>query len=326
MKILLTGATGFMGGNLLRFLAQDSTNELFYLSRGGKIAPAAKGLERVTCLTGDVTNYQSLLEASKDMDIIYHAAAMVSSLEKNRKDMELINVDGTKNILQAALTQEVKKFVHISTVDTIGLESDAYPANENTTYNFDVFHNPYCDTKTAAEACVLEAVKNGLDVVIVNPTFMIGAWDVKGSSSRMVHEIMKGNIRFVSKGGNCFVDVLDVCKGTKLAAEKGIAGERYILGGHNISYVEFFKIIAKVCGVSNKFHRVPNCLVKAVAFCIEKVSLFLKSKPLLSYNDAVFSTLPHYFSSDKAIKQLGYTISPIQPAIERARDWFKDNS
>jgi len=322
MKILITGATGFVGGNLLRLLAQDPSNELFYISRGGKEAPAAEGLERVTCLTGDVTDYPSLLTACKDIDIVYHIAAMVSSLERNRKAMELINVDGTRNILNAALNQHVKRFVHLSSVDAVGVNTDGSPANEKTTYNFDTLNNPYCDTKKAAEACVYEAIKKGLDAVIINPSLMIGAWDVKYSSSRMVLEVMHGKMIAVTKGGNSFVSVLDVCRGAILAAEKGKTGERYILGGHNLTYMEFFSLAALICGKTKPLIILPNWLAKGVAIIFENTASLLHIKPFVSYNDAVIGLMPHYYSSEKAIKELGYIISPIEVAIINARDWF----
>ena len=326
MKILLTGATGFMGGNLLRLLAQNPTNELFYISRGGKIAPASAGLDKVTCLTADLTNYSSLLNACQDIETVYHVGAMVSSLEKNRKEMELINVEGTNNILRAALEKGVKKFIHVSTVDAVGMEPDGSPANEKTNYNFDQLNNPYADTKTAAEKCVFEAIKKGLDAVIVNPAYMIGAWDVKGSSSRMVWEIMNGNGKVVSKGGNSFVDVLDVCQGAILAAEKGKTGERYILAGHNMSYFDFFSLVAKICAKPKPLLVLPNCLAKGLAFIVEKSASIINKSPMVSYNDVVFSTLPHYYNSEKAQKELGYTINSIEPAVIAAKSWFETNS
>jgi dihydroflavonol-4-reductase len=325
MKILITGATGFVGGNLLRMLA-NGTNEIIYISRGGKPAPAAEGLPNVTCVTGDVIDLPSLKEACKEVDWVFHSAAMVSSLERQRAQMVEVNVTGTKNILQAALENRVQCFVHISSVDTVGMNEDGSPANEDTVYNFDKLRNPYSDTKTAAEKEVFNAVEKGLHAVIVNPGFMIGAWDVKGSSSRIILEVMKGKGQIATHGGNCFVDVEDVCRGAILAAEKGKSGERYILGGHNLNYLDFFTQAAIVCNKPKPWLVVPNWAAKAVGYIVENTALFFGKKPLVSKNEVIFSLLPHYYSSEKAIRELGYQISPLAPSIERARNWFIENN
>jgi len=325
MRILITGATGFVGGNLLRMLA-DGNNEIRYISRGGKSAPAANGLPNVHCVTGDVIDLLSLQDACKGMDWVFHSAAMVSSIEKQRQEMVEVNVIGTRNILQAALDNKVKRFVHISTVDTVGMTNDGSPAKEQTIYNFDKFHNPYADTKTAAEKEVLTFVEKGLEALIVNPGFMIGVWDVKGSSSRIILEIMRGNGKVATRGGNCFVDVEDVCRGAILAAEKGKTGDRYILGGHNLTYTDFFSLASKICNQPKPWLIAPDWLAILTGIILEKTALILGKKPMVSKNEVIFSLLPHYYSSEKAIRELDYKISALEPAIEKAKSWFMENN
>jgi len=324
MRVLLTGATGFFAGNLLRVLRARGVT-VRYLARGNTIAVAANGLDGVERAPGDVNDAAAMDAACRDVDWVVHAAAIASMAEKDRKDMERVNVGGTERVLAAARAQNVKRFIHISTVDTIGLDPAGVPATEQTTYNFDVMKNPYPDTKKASEDLVLAASREGLDAVIVNPGFMVGAYDPKPSSSRMVLEIMKGKGVLAPSGGNTFTDVLDACEGTLLAAERGKCGERYILAGHNLTYRDFFTRTARIVGRRPPLGLVPKAVAMAFAGAAETVARITGGNAVVNRGEVSFSDMPHYFSSQKAERELGYRISPIEPAIARAADWFKQN-
>ncbi|MDP4202780.1 MAG: NAD-dependent epimerase/dehydratase family protein [Bacteroidota bacterium] len=321
MRVLVTGATGFMGGNLLRMLCDDG-HYVRYLSRQGRVALAALDYPQAECFEGDMNDSLSLERACKDIDWIFHAAAIVSSLEKDRCQMELVNVDGTKSLFEAACKAGVKRFVHISSVDTIGIEEKSAIANEDVQYDFAALRNPYPDTKLAAENFLFQNKSADIQIVIINPGFMIGAYDTHGTSSRIVYEILRNKGLFAPSGGNSFVDVKDVCRGAILAAEKGRSGERYILAGHNLTYRAFFNKVAVLCHRPKPLAVLPDFVTLSAASALEKLSLICGKKPIVTKNDAVFSLLPHYYSSQKAEKELGYVIHPIEPAIVDAITWF----
>lgn len=321
MRVLVTGATGFLGGNLLRMLCDDG-HCVRYLSRQGRVAQAALDYPQAECCEGDLNNALSLERACKDIDWVFHAAAIVSSLERDRYQMEQVNVEGTKSLFRVACKAGVKRFVHISSVDTIGIEEKREIANEDSLCDFTTLRNPYPDTKLAAEKYLLQNKSVDIQIVVVNPGFMIGSYDTHGTSSRIVHEILKNKGLFAPSGGNSFVDVKGVCRGAILAAEKGRSGERYILAGHNLTYLEFFKKVAVLCHRPKPLAVLPPFITLLAASAMEKLSLICGKKPIVTKNDAVFSLLPHYYSSQKAEKELGYVIHPIEPAIMDAITWF----
>ncbi|MTK54227.1 NAD-dependent epimerase/dehydratase family protein [Paludibacter sp.] len=321
MRVLVTGATGFLGGNLLRMLCDDG-HYVRYLSRQGRVARTALDYPQAECCEGNLNDPLSLERACKDIDWIFHAAAIVSSLERDRSQMEQVNVEGTKSLFYAARKAGVKRFVHISSVDTIGIEEKCAIANEDVLCDFSNLRNPYPDTKLAAEKFLLQNKNTDIQTVVVNPGFMIGAYDTHGTSSRIVYEILNNSGLFAPSGGNSFVDVKDVCRGAILAAEKGRSGERYILAGHNLTYREFFEKVAVLCHRPKPLAVLPAFITLSAASAIEKISLIIGEKPIVTKNDAVFSLLPHYYSSQKAEKELGYVIHPIEPAIEDAITWF----
>jgi dihydroflavonol-4-reductase len=322
MNVMLTGATGFLGGNLLRMLCAEG-HHVRYLSRGGKIAQADTGLADVSCVEGDLADYENLISACRGADWVIHAAAMVSSLEKDRSGMEKVNVAGTLSLLRASQCVKVRRFIFISSVDAVGIGSENVIANEDALYNNQCLRNPYSDTKHEAEKQLLSIQNSDTEIIIVNPAFMLGYWDTHQTSSRIVRQLHGECIFFAPNGGNCFVDVKDVCKGIIAAAEKGRNGQRYILGGHNLSYRDFFVRVASVIGRSAPVLVLPDRLVLFIAFCLEKLALAVHATPILTHNDAKFSILPHYFSSDKARNELGYSISPIEDAIRCALEWYR---
>ncbi len=321
MRITITGATGFLGGNLLRFF-HGRGDTVRYLSRGGRQAIASKDLAGAEVIAGDLSDERALEAACTGSEWVIHAAAAVSFLERDRKQTEQVNVEGTRLLLAAAERAKVKRFIHVSTVDAVGLPTDGSPGNETTPYDTAKLSNTYSDTKLAAEAVVRASQ---LDTVIVNPGFMIGAFDAKPSSNTMVLQIMKGSAVLAPSGGNCFVDVLDVCRGIALAGERGARAERYILGGHNLTYRDFFTKTAALVGARAPLAIAPNWLALTSAAVVEGVSALTKRAPLFDRAQTRMSFLPHYFDSGRAIRELGYSISPIEDAIVRAQQWFAAN-
>ncbi len=191
------------------------------LSRQGRAAQAALDYPQAECCEGDLNDSFSLEKACKDIDWVFHAAAIVSSLERDRSQMEQVNVEGTKSLFYAASKAGVKRFVHISSVDTIGIEGKCANANEDNLCDFTALRNPYADTKLAAEIFLLHNKNTDIQVIVVNPGFMIGSYDTHGTSSRIVYEILNNKGLFAPSGGNSFVDVKDVWSGCNFGRRKG---------------------------------------------------------------------------------------------------------
>ena len=326
MKTLITGTTGLLGGNLVRWLWSKGERGLRVLVRKSSKTLAIDDLN-VERVYGDIRDPHSLRDALKDVNRIYHCAGSVSQWRGNFKQSYEINVLGTVNLLNASLEAGVEKVVYVSTVDTLGLSSKENPADENWPEHKSMakFRNPYVDTKYLAEQEAKKFLVKDLNLVIVKPTYLIGEWDVKPSSGQMVIQIAKGRAKGYPGGGNNFVDVLDVCEGMRLAMEKGRVGEDYILGNEkgNLSYKEFFSLVAEVVGVKPPNFQIPYSIAVGAGYIFDLLGLVFRFEPDVNSITAKMGYADHYFSSKKAIKELGLPQSPIAKAVERAFNWFK---
>jgi len=325
VKILVTGATGLLGGNLVRHLLESGDYEIRTTIRERSNTMAIEGLD-VQRVTGDVRDREAMKKAVAGCDAVIHAAASVSQWPPNLPMMKQVNVQGTVNVLEAALDAGVKRAVHVSTVDTLGLSSKETPADETCGHeSMAVFKNPYVDTKYEAEKQAKRIAEKGLDLVIVKPTYMIGEWDVKPSSGQMIIQVAKGRAIGYPGGGNNFVDVLDVCRGIRLALQKAPTGESYILGNEsgNLTYKEMWDIIAKIANVRPPMFRIPYPVALAAGYAMDLAGRTFRTEPDLNSTIARISYAPHYFTARKAIEHLGVPQSPIEKAVQRAYHWFR---
>jgi len=287
MKVYVTGASGFVGGHVARELAE----------RGAEVRR-----ERVDLLDG-----AGLERVLRGCDAVVHVAALYS-YDADPKRMEAVNVEGTRRLLDAAARARVRRIVHTSTSGTCGpvagraaTEADAPPAWELAV--------PYKRTKLRAEQLVLEAAKAGLDAVVVNPTTPVGDGDRKPTpTGAMVAGVARGRLRAYMAGtGLNVVDVRDVAVGHALALEHGRRGERYLLGGVNLSLRELFAAIAAIAGRPAPRVRVPYAVARAAALV-----------GLVNRNEVRLARLPMFFDSSKARRELGYRPGPVEPALARA--------
>ncbi len=325
MKTFITGATGLVGGNLVRTLYSKGGAKLRVLVRERSKTLAVDGLE-VERVSGDIRDRASIDKAMEGCERVYHCAASVSQWRPNLEMMKVVNIQGTVNVLEAALAAGVKRVVYVSTVDTLGLSSMDNPADETCEHDsMAAFRNPYVDTKYEAEQRALEIAHKGLDLVIVKPTYMIGEWDVKPTSGQMIIQVAKGRAAGYTTGGNNFVDVLDVCEGMILAMEKGASGESYILANSesNLTYREMFTRIAEVVGARPPGFAIPYPVAVAAGYALDVVGRLLGFEPDINSITAKMGFAPHYFTPKKAIEELGMPQSPIEGAIRRAFEWFK---
>ena len=242
MTTLVTGATGLLGNNVVRLLL-DRGESVRALVRESSDPRPLEGLEVETVL-GDVCDATSVLRACDGADVVVHSAGFVH-VGWSRQDLHrAINVEGARNVAKAA-SEVGARMIHVSSVDALGIGSMRKPADEGTPLAKPV-PCVYVITKREAEQVVLEAVKRGLDGVIVNPGFMLGPWDWKPSSGRMLLEVAKGRALFAPRGRFSVCDVRDVAAGILAAMERAQTGRRYIMAGDSITYLKAWRLFAEV--------------------------------------------------------------------------------
>jgi len=325
MKTFITGATGLLGGNLVRHLWTRGEKDLRVLVRKDSKTLALDDLQ-VERVAGDIRDPDSLGKALAGVDRVYHCAASVSQWKPALPVSYEVNVQGTVNVMDQSLKAGVKRVVYVSTVDTLGLSSLENPADENWPEHESMarFHNPYADTKYQAEREAEKFQKRGLDLVIIKPTYMIGEWDIKPSSGQMLIQVAKGRAPAYPGGGNNFVDVLDVCEGMRLAMAKGRTGESYILANDqgNMTYKDFFSLVAKIVGVNPPKFQIPYPAAVLGGYVFDLLGRVFNFEPDVNSITARMGYAPHYFSCQKAIRELGMPQSGIEDAVKRAFNWF----
>ncbi len=319
---LVTGATGLVGNNVVRML----------LARGQSVRVLVRSRQASQrCLAGlpiDITHAslsdQRAVEAAVEgAEVVVHSAAMVHCGWRHHDEMVAANVEGTR-IIAAAARRAGARFVHVSSVDAIGLRPDGQPADEETPPG-GMPECPYVLTKRDAERVVHAEVARGLDAVIVNPVFMLGPWDWKPSSGRMLVEVAAGKGLFAPPGANDFVDVRDVAGGILAAAERGRTGRRYILGGHSMTYLDAWRMFARLAGRMQPFGTAPTALVRVAGWAGDLASLCTRQELPVNSAATRMSMLPHNFSCQRARTELGYTFRPLEETVADAWQWFTNH-
>lgn len=324
LKILVTGATGFVGSNLVRRLvAQGATVRILHRHSSNLQLLGDLPVERIT---GDITDRDSVIRAVEGIDVIYHVAGAVSFWRRDRARLVAVNTQGTRHVVQAAIQHRVRRLVYTSTVAAIGYRSDGQPADETTPYNWTPLDIPYMETKRAGELEVLAGVQQGLDAVIVNPAVIFGPRDANFHSGRMIQFIQQGKLPGYPRARMTVCDIDDVVEGHLQAMEHGRTGHRYILGGQTLSFRDIFLTIAEVLGVPFPDREIPIAGYFLVALGYELSSLLRNRRPPMT-RDLIRAMRRQScgYSSEKAQRELGYRITPFRVTIEKAYQWYKEN-
>jgi dihydroflavonol-4-reductase len=323
---LVTGGTGLVGNNVVRLLHTHG-HSVRVLVRPGQAATATGRSARGAFAGLPVDPAESALHDEAGMQravdgcgVVVHSAAMVHVGWKHLAEMRHVNVEGTRVVARAA-RRAGARLIHVSSVDAIGLRTDGEPADEETPPG-GMLECPYVVTKREAEEAVLEEVDKGLDAVIVNPVYMIGPWDWKPSSGRMLLEVGAGRGLFAPPGSNDFVDVRDVAQGIVSAMTRGQTGRRYILGGQPLSYLDAWRVFARVSGRMQPLGIAPPPFVHVAGWCGDVAGLFTRREPTVNSAATGMSMLPHNFSCSRAEAELGYNRRPFEAAAQDAWDWF----
>lgn len=322
MATLVTGATGLVGVNLIRALAGDGEAVRAFVRPGScRIGLDDLGVDYVE---GDVTDVASVREAIRGCDRVYHAAGCVNVSPAVKSMAERVNVGGTRNVCEAALAAGVRRMVHVSSVAAIGAGSMNCPADESTDWNLGYLKSPYYETKAQAERIVHEYIDRGLNAVVVNPGYIVGAWDTKPSSGRMILLSAAGRMRwFPASGGIGFVGADDVVTGMRAAMERGQTGSRYILSAENLTYRAFGRIVAEVAGVRPAGWAVPKGMAYVVG-ALGSVGLAMGLRFCGDINLPMMRIgfCGHYLDGGKAERELGVRYGSIRTAVAEAIEWF----
>ena len=323
MKALITGGAGFLGGKLTAALLEKG-HEVRLLVRDPKVAARWQNTP-VTVSVGDLGDLPSLERACEGMDWVLHTAGVISYNPQKAELMRRTNVVGTENIARAALAQKVKRFVHTSSTAAIGVNEDPQtPMTEASPFNARKLGLAYFDTKFDAERALLKEVDRGLDAVIVNPGSLLGPGDTRRYEKGYAGLIYKYRPPVLFHGGINFVDVADVVQGHLLALEKGRTGERYILGGENLSYGELIIRVNTILGRPSPKHYVPKSMMGVMAKGLRVLNLLgvdIHMTPELVRQVASWYL---YVDSSKAQRELGYKSSRIDIAIASTIAWLKE--
>jgi dihydroflavonol-4-reductase len=321
MKVLVTGATGFIGGNLARRLLEQGYT-VRALVRAGSRQRNLDGLD-VETFTGDLTQPATLGPALKGCEGLFHVAAAYTFWTPDPACIYDANVGGTENILSAAARADVNRIVYTSSESTLDISGDAPVLNPEP----DSLPGHYKRSKCLAERKALDMAAGGLPVVVVNPTTPIGEYDVKPTpTGKIIIDYLNGKMpAFVNTGLNV-IDVRDVADGHILAMEKGIPGERYVLGNRNVMLRELFLILEGLTGIKAPRFSIPLWTALAAGYCDELFNGRLRGKEPRIPVDAVRAAhRVRFFDCSRAVTELGMPQTPVEEAFKRAIDWFITN-
>ncbi len=322
MKALVTGATGFVGAALARTLIAAGW-QVRALTRAGSDPRNLRTLA-VERIVGDLTDAPSLERAVAGCEAVFHAAADYRLWVPDPKTMYRANVDGTRNLLEAARRAGVQRIVYTSSVACIGLPADGSVGTEDTPVSLESMVGHYKRSKFLAERVALEAAGQGAPVVIVNPAAPVGPRDVKPTpTGQIVLDAALGRTPAYVDTGLNIVHVDDVAAGHVLAFHRGRPGERYILGGENLPLREILVEITRLAGRAPPRIRLPHGVVLPIAYLAEGFAR-LTGKPTRVTVDSVrMARKRMYFSSEKAARELGYRYRPAALAFADALEWFR---
>jgi dihydroflavonol-4-reductase len=321
-QALITGTTGCVGSNLIRVLLKDNVEAIaFHRKNSNSLNLDGLAIEH---RYGDVRDKDSLIQAIRGCDTVFHTAAIVSFWKGKREEQFEINVGGTRNVVDACLECGVQRLVHTSSVAALGYRTDGGLIDEATTYNWGSAVG-YKYSKHLAETEVLEGVKKGLDAVIVNPTVIIGPGDVYMHGGQLVRDIARRRIPAYSAGGMNIVGVRDVVAGHIAAAERGKSGERYILGNRNMTHQQVFAFVAGVLGKPAPKIKSPVVITKAIARIFDFIGTVTHKQPWITSELISGLGMYNWYSTDKAVRQLGYSPSSLEDAVMESYRWYIRN-
>jgi dihydroflavonol-4-reductase len=321
MKVLVTGATGFVGQWLTKRLVADGYDVRILCRTQPKVLHS-----NVEVAIGDVTNLNSLIAATKNVHTVFHLAGVIGYSAEMRQQMILANVVGTSNVIEAIEKSKCSKLVYMSSVVAIGAGfTKSELLNENADFNLSKLNLGYFETKHRAEQLVREATTSGrIQAVMINPSTIYGPGDATKGSRKTQLKVAMGKFPFYTPGGVSVVHISDVIDALIKVWQIGRLGERYIISGENLTIKNLFEIIAEEAHVSPPKIYMPKSIVLGIGKVTDLLKHFNVKGPIPSEN-AWASVLYHWFDNSKAKKELGLNPKPAKIAIHESVQWMKDN-
>ncbi|HEX7959457.1 MAG TPA: hopanoid-associated sugar epimerase [Terriglobales bacterium] len=325
MRAFVTGATGFIGSHVAELLYSLGADLRLLVRKDSRLENIAHVVaERVP---GDLRDPESLRRGMRGCDVVYHVAADYRLWTRNPEDMYQVNVEGTRSIIQAAAEVNVRRVVYTSSVATMGFVGDGTAVTEEDPVSMNEMIGHYKRSKFLAEQVAIDAERKGAPVVIVNPTTPVGERDIKPTpTGRIIVDFLKRKFPAYVDTGLNLVDVREIARGHVLAMEKARPGERYILGGQNLTLKQLLDKLSTLTGIPSPKFQVPHAVAMGfAAFDQFLAGTILNSEPRATVEAVRMGRKKMFASSAKAERELGYQVVPIESALKRAVDWFQAN-
>lgn len=334
-KVFITGGTGLVGSHLIAALLHKGHHVVALARNLSKTSLVNKVAgwyfpnenipwENLNWFQGDVMNLADLMEAMEGCDTVYHCAATVSFNPSERNAMLRNNVDGTANVVDAAIASSVNAFCQVSSIAALGSGDGDEPVNENTTRNPGGSYSGYSISKFYSELEVWRGFHLGLPVVIVNPAIILGPGDWQKGSSSLIHQIGKG-MPFYTTGTGAYVDVRDVVESMLLLVDSDIRGERFCLSAHHLSYQEFFTKTALLLNKKPPHIRISYPILRMAARLMRFSSILTGKEPLITAESAKSAFSSSFYSSEKLLKNINFTFRSMDDTLQYCTDAYKQD-
>ena len=325
MLAFVTGATGFVGSHVAHVLAEQGASLRLLVRPSSDLRNIQElNAERVT---GDLRDAASMKKAVSGCDVVFHVAADYRLWVRDPDEMYRSNVEGTRAILEAAREARVSRVVYTSSVATMGFTSNGHLVDESSPVSFANMIGHYKRSKFMAEEVAISAGRSGMDVVVVNPTTPVGERDIKPTpTGQIVVDFLKRKFPAYVDTGLNLVDVTECAKGHLSALEKGVSGERYILGGENLTLKQILDKLGAITGLPSPRIKVPYAAALVTGVVDQVVTGYIRGHQPRATIDAVrMGRKKMFVSSGKAERNLGWKQVPVEGALRRAVDWFRVN-
>jgi len=325
MLAFVTGATGFVGSHVAHVLAEQGASLRLLVRPSSDLRNIQElNAERVT---GDLRDPASMKKAVSGCDVVFHVAADYRLWVRDPDEMYRSNVEGTRAILEAAREARVSRVVYTSSVATMGFTSNGHLVDESSPVSFANMIGHYKRSKFMAEEVAISAGRSGMDVVVVNPTTPVGERDIKPTpTGQIVVDFLKRKFPAYVDTGLNLVDVTECAKGHLSALEKGVSGERYILGGENLTLKQILDKLGAITGLPSPRIKVPYAAALVTGVVDQVVTGYIRGRQPRATIDAVrMGRKKMFVSSGKAERDLGWKQVPVEGALRRAVDWFRVN-
>ncbi len=324
MNVLVTGGDGLLGSNVVRELLTRGYSVSVFV-QPGRQQKTLQGLG-VEKLSGNLLNQQEVMDAIAGKDAVIHCAASTSVWPTRSDVVNTVNIEGTRNIVEAVKRFSVKRLIYIGTANSFGFGTKECPGVEGNPYKSAHYGLDYMDSKYKAQQLILNEVKeNALPAIIVNPTFMFGPYDSGPSSGAMIVALFKRKVPGYTAGGRNYIFIKDAAVAIVNALTMGRIGECYILGNENLSYKEAFEKIATTIGVKAPSLPIPKMFAKLYGRLGSAIGKISNITPAISYPLARIACDEHYYSAAKAVKELGLPQTPVEVGIKECYVWLKEN-